>query len=103
VDDLIETDPTCRHPFRIELYLELAEVPAEPLDCGDAWDCEKAIADVELGEISERHEIRRTWFRLESEFENLVQPTGNTGQERRRCTGWQLPTDLSDALRNELP
>jgi hypothetical protein len=102
VHHLVERHAARGHPGRIELYLKLPQVSAEPLDGGDARNGEEAILHLELGEIAEAHLIHDARFRLERELENLVQPSGEARHERRFRAGRKLGRDLGDALRDEL-
>jgi hypothetical protein len=70
---IVEADQPRRHPFGIELDLELAQIAAESFHGGDTGNGEQSVVDLELGEVSERHEVRRTRVGLEREFEDFVQ------------------------------
>ena len=87
VHDLIEADAPRRHPFRIELDLELSEIAAEPLDCGDAWHREQAIVDLELGKVAQGHQVGGARFCFERKLEDLVQPPGQARDQRRSVPG----------------
>ncbi len=102
VHHFVETDPARGHALRIELHLELAQVSAEPFDGRDARDGEQPILHVEFGEIAQRHQIRGARIRFERELEDLVESSGDAGQERRFRTRRQLRPDLIDPLGDEL-
>ena len=88
VEDLVQGDTPRGHPVGVELDLELTEVSTERLHGRDARHGQEPIPDLELGEIAQRHEVERPLFRLEGELEDLVQPAGQAGEERRlRCPG----------------
>ena len=53
----IERDDARRHPFGIELNLELTEIAAEALDSGDARHGQQSIVHVVFREIAQRHQI----------------------------------------------
>ena len=102
VQHLVEADAPRRHPLGIELHLELPQVAAKPLDRRHAGHGEQPVVDLELGQIAQRHQVGGAWLGLERELEDLVQATGQAGDERRIGARRQLADDLRDALGDEL-
>ena len=103
VEDVVQADASSRHPFRIELHLELTEVSAQPLDGRHARHGEQAVLDVELRQIPQRHQIGAAGVRFQRELEDLVQPPGQTRDERWLGSRRELPCRLRDSLGHELP
>ena len=102
MDDFVETHATRGHAFRIDLHLELPEIPTEALDGRDTRHREQPILHLELRQIAQPHQIRCAWLCLERELENLVQSSGDARQERRFSSRWELSANLIDSLRHEL-
>ena len=103
VHHLVEADAPRRHALGIELHLELAEIAAEPLDGRDARHGQEPVVHLELGEIPQRHQVRRAGVGFEREFEDLVETAGQAGDQRRVGAGRKLAGDLRDPLGDELP
>ena len=98
VHDLVERDAARRHALRIELDLELAQVAAEPLDRGDAGHGEQPVLDLELREVAQRHQVGGAGLGLERELEDLVEPAGEAGEQRRaRCPAGARPAATRSA------
>jgi hypothetical protein len=80
---MTSSSETPRHAIGVHLDLKLAQIAAEPLDGGDAGHREQPILDLVLGEVAERHQIGNARRSLERELEDLVEPPGDAGQQRR--------------------
>ena len=103
VQHLVERHAARRHAVGIELHLELAQVAAEPLDRGDAGHGEQPVADLELREVAQRHQVGGARLGLERELEDLVEPAGQAReQRRRRCRAAAARAACGDALGDEL-
>ena len=90
VENVVERDAPGGEPIGVELDLELTQIAAEPLDRGNAGNGEQPVLNLELGQVSEGHQVRRARFGLERELEDLVQPAGQTRNEGRIGSGRQL-------------
>ena len=103
VHHLVQADASRRHAFGIELHLKLPEIAAQPFHGRDTGHGQQSVVDLELREVPQRHEIRRAWIGFERELEDLVEPAGEAGNQRRIGAGGKLPGDLRDPLGDELP
>ena len=99
---VVEADDPGGHPLRIELHLELPEISAETLDRRHAGHGQETVVHLELGDVPQRHQIGGAGIGFQRELEDLVQPAGEAGDERRIRPLGKLTRDLRDAFRHEL-
>ena len=92
VHHVVEADAPRGHALGIELHLKLPQVAAETLHGRHAGHGQQPVVDLELGEIAQRHQVRRAWLGFERELEDLVQPAGQAGDQRRIGPGGSCPT-----------
>ncbi len=74
VDNFIQGHAPRRHSVGVHLNLKLAKVPAHALHRGHAGHRQQPVADIELGQIAQGHEIALAGFIFQGELENFVQP-----------------------------